>query len=193
MAAVLVASSTVGLSERPPSSAFPHCFACRALMGRALFSRQHELDFLRTRDVEGVRLSLNSCRLLSRAVPPAQSIAVGGIGALGYCFRGRVIDFFGLTDATIARTRVPPAVAKRAWPLPGHQRSNARYVLGQKPDFLMIPQRGTPFFLVPAVVDLWDQPDLDRLYVWDPTMRAYRLRLRGQARAASQGPPTGRQ
>lgn len=174
-AALLVASFSRKFAEQS-RAVFPSCAKCQLMVAQAFFSRSTEMDRLRNLDTGGVMLNLRTCGLLERTVPPTRSIAAGGIGSLGYCFPGRIIDLFGLTDATIAHTS-PASGDSRVWALPGHQRSNAAYVLSQRPDFIFIPRRDTPFLLVPAIVDLWDHPALDRLYAWDPAMGAYRLRL----------------
>ncbi len=113
--------------------------------------------------------------LLARG-EPSPLIAAGAIGALGYYSRLPILDIYGLVDATIARSRGDA----QGRVVPGHTRSNADYVLGRRPDYIFIRQRaaalasGTP----QAIRDLWQHPDLERLYVWDEGVSAYRRRDR---------------
>jgi hypothetical protein len=63
--------------------------------------------------------------------------------------------------------------------IPGHQRSNADYVMSRRPDYILMPRRDPRAAgLVPAHDALWAHPDLDRWYVWDDEVPAYRRRAR---------------
>ncbi|MDU4250146.1 hypothetical protein [Pseudomonas sp.] len=105
--------------------------------------------------------------------PPVRLIATVGIGKLGYyAMELPMLDLVGLTDSTVARSnRQVPATLK----LPGHQRTDAPYVLSRRPDFIWIPRKGdSKTVTLPAVADLWNQPELERDYYWDDHFTAYR-------------------
>lgn len=104
--------------------------------------------------------------------PPVHLIATIGIGKLGYyAMELPILDLVGLTDRTVARSgrRVTASLI-----LPGHQRTDAPYVLSQRPDFIWIPRKGDPTQTLPAIMDLWDQPGLEQDYYWDEHFSAYR-------------------
>jgi hypothetical protein len=69
---------------------------------------------------------------------PIRLLATGAIGAIGYYSRLPILDFFGLIDPQIARSRKP--LPRNALRIPGHQRSNADYVISRKPDYMMVEQ-----------------------------------------------------
>jgi hypothetical protein len=107
--------------------------------------------------------------------PPVQLVAAMAIGRLGYHADLPILDLFGLTDPRIARGDTTPS----AKALPGHQRSDAGYVLARRPDVILIPRRpagGPRPRDLPAVIALWQSPELERLYRWEPQLRGYRLR-----------------
>lgn len=112
-------------------------------------------------------------RILRQRGRPVGLIAATGIGYLGYRTDLPILDLLGLVDATIARQSDGPGL--RGMPVPGHARSNAGYVLSRRPDYLIIPRKGSMTFLS-AHIDLWQHPDLERLYVWDEEFLGYRLR-----------------
>lgn len=119
-------------------------------------------------------------------------VATGGIGAFGFYSRAPIVDLFGLVDPVIARSDRSERVARpqsgdgdfMGWlrarvPVqagPGHLRSNAEYVLAREPAYILIPERGTKMLAPPSLMDLWDHPDLERRYAWDPDMIGYRRR-----------------
>jgi len=69
---------------------------------------------------------------------PIRLLASGAIGAIGYYSRLPILDFFGIIDPQIARNRRP--LPKNALRIPGHQRSDADYVISRKPDYMMVEQ-----------------------------------------------------
>jgi hypothetical protein len=126
-------------------------------------------------------------RLLERR-PPPELVAAQAIGRLGYYSGLPILDLFGLTDPNVSRSRE----SVEGWdPLPGHQRSNAAYVLARRPDYVLIPKRGSldARDAAPAVVALWNSDALEALYEWDAPLQGYRLRVppphSGSAPAAS--------
>lgn len=122
---------------------------------------------------EAVRLR---ARELVELKPPVRLLATIGIGKLGYyAMELPILDLVGLTDRHIARSekRVDATII-----LPGHQRTDAEYVLSRKPDIIWIPRKELQNKnSLPAVVDLWDQPDLEDEYYWDARLTVYRRKL----------------
>jgi hypothetical protein len=104
-------------------------------------------------------------------------VATPGIGAFGYHSGFPILDLLGLTDAIIARGDA--VGAERGLPAPGHQRSDPDYVLARRPDYLIIPRKGTHEMLN-ATADLWNHPDFDSLYEWNMRLKCYRLRDRSE-------------
>jgi len=92
---------------------------------------------------------------------PIRLVATGAIGAIGYYSRLPILDFYGLIDPQIARYRQPlPRYAVR---IPGHQRSNADYVLSRKPDYIMVTRSGPPMRF-PAAIEIRAHPAFERDY-----------------------------
>lgn len=122
-------------------------------------------------------------RNLLNASPTPRLIASVAIGRLGYYSMLPILDILGLVDPHIARSASADVQIERheqtrleAKIIPGHQRSDPDYVLSRRPDYIFIPQRNlnTKWRHLPAVLDLWADPRLESLYVWDPTVSAYR-------------------
>jgi len=118
--------------------------------------------------------------LLRERGEPVRLLGATGIGSIGYLSRLPILDLLGLVDRTIARSRAPADDAQL--PIPGHTRSDPDYVLARRPDYLLMERRREGVPLLRAHWDLWQHPDLERLYEWDPAMGGYRLRP--EARAA---------
>jgi arabinofuranosyltransferase len=112
-----------------------------------------------------------TAEVLDARPPENKLVAALGIGSFGYHSRARVLDIVGLTDPVVARSR---SSAEETMNFPGHQRSNSRYVLSKNPDYILIPERGQAFFQLPAVVELWDDPDFQRRYIYDPEIGGHR-------------------
>jgi arabinofuranosyltransferase len=107
---------------------------------------------------------------LRQLEPPAKLVAAIGIGQMGYFGREMIIlDLVGLTDRHIARSdkRVEGALL-----IPGHQKSDASYVLSRRPDVIYIPKLGEAA-LLPTVVSLHREPRLSQEYLWDEQLAAY--------------------
>lgn len=113
---------------------------------------------------------------IAELTPRVYVIASVGIGKLGfYSMQTKILDLVGLVDKTVAKsTRVVPATLI----LPGHQRTDAPYILDQKPDIIWIPKipkEDSPRGLtLPAMEDLWNQEKLEREYYWDEQLNFYR-------------------
>lgn len=118
-------------------------------------------------------VSRRRAEAMLRGEPP-ELIAAGAIGAIGYYTRLPVLDILGLTDPHIARSEV--ADRERGLPMPGHARSDADYVLSKRPEYIVIPRPSARPAWIYALQDLWAHPEFERLYVWDETVMAYRLR-----------------
>lgn len=116
-------------------------------------------------------LGFHAARLLEERPPKNKLVAAVGIGALGYYSGARILDMVGLTDPIVARSKVAPTTDMA---FPGHQRSNTRYVLSKGPHYIMIPERDPSFFKLPALIELWEDPEFQRSYVFDPGLGAYR-------------------
>jgi hypothetical protein len=134
-------------------------------------SRNREFDRML---LEGTTARLQKLR--QGGLPPGSVVGAIAIGVLGYYGEYPVLDLLGLADPVIARSsdrvRGPVALGQ------GHVRSNASYVLGRRPAVLLIarnPGPNTP--ALTAVRALWEHPELERLYRWDPRLGAYRLRF----------------
>lgn len=118
------------------------------------------------------KLGRNRAQKLLAQRPPVRLVATGAIGSLGYYSNLPILDIYGLVDPVIARS---PVTSRDDLALiPGHQRSDADYVMSRKPDYILIPKRRRTQLQLPALVELWEHPDLDRRYVWDETLRGYR-------------------
>ena len=138
-------------------------------------SRWARLSAIRHIDRSLERMGQRQVRQLRERIEPTSVVATTGIGVIGYETRLTILDLLGLVDATIARSGAAPG---RTGP-PGHQRSNADYVLGRRPDYILIPRRPDDPGRAPvvhAIRDLWEHPDFDRLYRWDPGLPGYRRR-----------------
>jgi len=116
------------------------------------------------------RLSANSAMRLRAEWPPPHLVAAVGVGVLGYVSRLPILDLVGLLDPVVARTKTPPITGE--FLLPGHQRSNADYILHRRPDFIVIPRKGGS--TLPAILVLRESPEFKANYRWDERIKAYR-------------------
>jgi arabinofuranosyltransferase len=69
---------------------------------------------------------------------PSMLIATPAAGIIGWMSKVRVLDEFGLTDATIARTLDPRLDPKKLRAPAGHERGNAIYLLERAPDAILL-------------------------------------------------------
>ena len=100
-------------------------------------------------------------------------VAASAIGSLGFYSDLPILDIFGLTDATVARSRAP--LPSDVLLIPGHQRADADYVFAREPAYILIP-RPDSIWRYPANVTLWEHPTLATSYVWDEDLHGYRRR-----------------
>jgi arabinofuranosyltransferase len=115
-----------------------------------------------------------SDRLL-REEPPPRLVASVGIGRLGYYTGLPILDMTGVVDPVVARSR-PDGYADSDLVLPGHQRSNARYLLRRRPDRVICPEARE--VAIPAIRRLLESRAFRKRYVRDPGGIGYRLRPR---------------
>jgi hypothetical protein len=76
----------------------------------------------------------------------------------------------GLTDRHIARSS---KVLAGTFIAPGHSRTDSAYVLARRPDLIELPKRGSPFLPLPVVIDMWNNPDLEKFYHYDDSINSY--------------------
>lgn len=107
---------------------------------------------------------------LRKLDPPVQSVAALGIGQLGYFAPEiTVIDMLGLTDRHIARSEKQ---VDGVFLIPGHQKSDASYVLSRRPDVIYIPKL-VENAMIPAMVGMYIEPRFPQEYLWDDQLKAY--------------------
>jgi len=168
---LLVAAMIRALSLKPPvlqGEVTEHYLVMNAL---GFSTRRAELVDARLNWHYTSLLGQYAAQMLAKRPPEDKLVAAVGIGALGYYSRARILDMVGLTDPVVARSKTAPTSSKS---YPGHQRANARYVLSRAPDYVMIPPREKALFTLPALLALWDDPEFQRRYVFDPELGAYR-------------------
>ena len=119
---------------------------------------------------ETLMAQANNIRLLS---PQVNKIATVGIGKLGYFLMDKsILDLVGLTSKEVAKSS---SVISGAFLVPGHQRTNANYILSQEPDVIWLPKKpegDAPS--LPAVKELWESSKLEDFYYWDESIELYR-------------------
>ena len=126
-------------------------------------------------------VSVRAAALLDARPPKDKLVASIAIGGLGYFSSARILDLVGLVDHNIATTpqRASPGTTLL---VPGHQRTNSKYVLSRNPDFVLIAKVGTDTFPAPAIIELWQSKEFRDRYVWDPAMLWYQRKpLRAKA------------
>jgi arabinofuranosyltransferase len=136
-----------------------------------------KLPFSAKRESMKGRYNLASDELIKSQVyklrsldPPAQLVAAIGIGRLGY-FGGEIpiLDMVGLIDRHIARSdKQMDGVSL----IPGHQKSDASYVLSRRPDVVFIP-KSVESSWIPSMVSLHHEPRFSQEYLWDDELKAY--------------------
>jgi arabinofuranosyltransferase len=97
--------------------------------------------------------------------PKVELVAAGGIGIVGYYSEVPIVDYWGLVTQQVAQAPKRGDEEGRLM-LPGHQSSNADYVLSRRPDYIMISKKVVPHVDLPAVRDILGHPDLQRDYEW---------------------------
>ncbi len=70
--------------------------------------------------------------ILKDIIPPDSLTAATAIGEYGWYIDGPMIDLLGLTDETIAHTKIRTKFKSPR----GHEKYNSKYVLKRKPDFI---------------------------------------------------------
>lgn len=116
------------------------------------------------------------CEEIQALYPKVTTMAAVGIGKPGYYMMNiRILDLVGLTNKTIAKS---PKLVDAPLIAPGHQRTDAGYILKQKPDVIWIQRKGEAnAFTLPAIIDLWNQVELERDYYWDDKFTFYRRKI----------------
>jgi len=131
-------------------------------------SRTRRTQVIHDAERHQVALSLRLRSLaddILRVDPPVQLVAAGGIGMVGYFSNLPIVDYMGLVTQQVARAPKQGDQEGRLM-LPGHQSSNADYVLATRPDYIMISKEVVARFDFPAVRDILAHPDLHRDYEW---------------------------
>jgi len=143
---------------------------CATVVWQVGWMRAETIERVRRTRVKLRTVAARQVALLSGEQPPPL-VASAGIGYFGYASRLPVLDLLGLVDATIARTPLPETGPTPE--LPGHQRSNAEYVLSRRPDYILTGSRkGHP--LLRAHRELLEHPEFARRYEWDAVVKGYR-------------------
>lgn len=109
----------------------------------------HYENFRFQRDVEVPRWTRVGLAL-RRDAPPGASLAAVPIGAVAYYSGLHAIDMVGLTDAHIARRRMPTMGAGWA----GHEKHDGPYVVSRRPTYLLLGN----IDVTPAPRDLTAEP-----------------------------------
>ncbi len=102
--------------------------------------------------------------------PSEVLVASMSIGMFGYYSRFPIIDLVGITDPAIARSEVT-IDKKSQFLLPGHQRTNADYVLSRRPTHILL---GTSTHAaIPAVWELQHHPMLYKEYWYSQRINGF--------------------
>jgi hypothetical protein len=111
-------------------------------------------------------------RILSDGTP--DSLVAGiSIGRFGYYSRLPIVDMVGIVDPVVARSEMKvnhPFVAR----VPGHQRTNADYILRRRPDYILGGIENIRAF--PACMELINHPEFKKRYRYLERLRAYKRR-----------------
>ena len=97
-------------------------------------------------------------------------VASVSIGMLGFYSHLPIVDVLGIVDPVISRSRVRPQSEKLVL-LPGHQKTDADYVLARRPDFILVGTRAE--HMLPASLELLDHPGFQRDYIFDAKLIGY--------------------
>lgn len=113
-------------------------------------------------------------RWVAQRLTPDDVVVLEPAGVMGLEIKGRIVEMYGTTDAVIAHTRADTATLLTRL-IPGHNRSNADYVLSLRPAFIIPSTFSThPIstldefrdqFWSRALRDLLARPELERDYV----------------------------
>jgi hypothetical protein len=104
--------------------------------------RQHgHYGGVETERWHAARLTLLGRYFATRCRTGDESLATDAIGAIGYYSGLRVYGMHGLVDRYIAHTNDPRVTGLG---VPGHERSNLRYILSREPTYVMISRLFTP-------------------------------------------------
>jgi arabinofuranosyltransferase len=123
----------------------------------------------------GERLAVLQSRIIVAECRPGCLVAAVSIGMFGYRSRLPILDLLGIVDPVIARSRVKlddPALIL----FPGHQKTDAEYVLRRRPDYVLVGRRGP--YMLPALLQLLDHPQFRRRYAFDTKLLGYARRER---------------
>lgn len=104
--------------------------------------------------------TFHTCKCVLARTAPHESIAGLGVGVLKYCTNRTVIDMLGLNDLHIARYAHVPMGAGLA----GHEKYDSAYVLSRRPRYILIPPEDFKGIILPAVRDMWQNPEFRKDY-----------------------------
>jgi hypothetical protein len=127
------------------------------------------------RDIDGYLVALKRARIpyFVERRDGIRLVAAAGIGYFGYYTRLPILDYLGLVDPVVARSRRRPEGEVLLGP--GHHRTHADYVFSRRPDYILIGKRDSdPAAPLPAVRAIWDHPDLDAHYEYEKEAGGYR-------------------
>jgi hypothetical protein len=169
--ALLATGIVVHWRDEPERLRDPALIFARRITGS---TRWHELAEARAGWQFSAGLGRTSAEEIDARPPDDKLVAALGIGSFGFHSSARVLDILGLVDPTIARSDARTRAYYAEVAFPGHQRANTRYVLSRNPDYILIPKRSEEVFRLPAVVELWNDPEFQRRYRWDAKVGGYR-------------------
>ncbi|MBN1654679.1 MAG: hypothetical protein JXA30_12985 [Deltaproteobacteria bacterium] len=106
--------------------------------------------------------------------PSKVLVASMSVGMFGYYSRYPIIDLVGITDPVIARSEAD-IKSHSQFLLPGHQRTNADYVLSRRPTHILLGDSSGA--AIPAIWQIAHHPLLKRFYRYDERIKGYKLRV----------------